>query len=858
MSVIPGVHTGIETPIAERYLIQKFQPVAADSFNAFVDNVTGDDQGFGRGPASAPYFSIQQALKDASVSSRQEQMVIHLVNTGVPYVLPDNYVFPPIASPDSIVLDATLANGFTRLAPLVITAPPVVQQVIAAIDIVSQIPDAVSGLVPIITNLVLVPNAWLGLFIVDSATPPNVVAIRDNDATTIFADTAAALTAPFTVYARGATIAPTTPGLVTGGPTIVLQGGTAPVIFEGVNITPNTFAGAVRAAQPGAALFLACNVPSLDIGGQQLGAANPPGFVELHACAALNLSLNAGKLAVRNSVFLTGGLTSAIQKGFIATAIASSFVAPGRPLFSDNTNTAADMTLTNVEIINAAARSLLGSSNVANLTNVNITGSTQEAIELREGAQWTMATVGGSGNLSKGLRVTSGALALIASTVNVPGAAGADVTVEGLPDVSWTNLRLGSAPFGVKGPGGSAVVQVLGIDSIQPAAGILTTTTTPLAVSKAMATVLLDTTAGAKIENLPTIASCRGQKFGPFVKITADVNTATITPFAGDTIGGAASVVLSALGQNVLLQAPDVGTDWVILSALSSSGSLGSGVDIQIFTALGAGVWTKRAGAKTAVVHCIGGGGGGGSGRRGAAGSLRGGGGGGGAGSLSQDYFLAAALGATENLVVGAGGAGGAAVVVNDTDGNNGAAGVASTFGTTLLLAASGGNFGLAGTAAAGGAGGAAAAGGGSSYGAATPGGAGGAGSNGGAAGVDGTGSLLRNAPRGGGGGGGISAADAPQNGGAGGAFTSTGTLAGGTAGTVDTLLPGPGQSVALANDPGTGGGGGAASITIDAQNGETGANGGGGGGGGAAVNGRGSGAGGAGAQGLIVVITYL
>jgi hypothetical protein len=283
--------------------------------------------------------------------------------------------------------------------------------------------------------------------------------------------------------------------------------------------------------------------------------------------------------------------------------------------------------------------------------------------------------------------------------------------------------------------------------------------------------------------------------------------------------------------------------DYATLSDASAANSIGSSAR-EVFTTTG--TWTKRQGATTVEVVCIGGGGGGGSGRRGAAGSNRFGGGGGGGGSFGRTLLDAAQLGASESVTVGAGGAGAPAINVDDTDGIDGAEGGATSFGAWLT--APGGRPGRGGAAAA------------RCNGESAGGGAGFAGGDGGASSVTspaGRGSNL-GGTSGGGAGGGISARDVPQAGGEG-AASAHANVTGGGAGASDGGHAGPvadiGSERAIG---GAGGGGGGGAMTTGGGNGSGGgAWGGGGGGGGAALNGFFSGAGGDGGAGICIVITH-
>lgn len=264
---------------------------------------------------------------------------------------------------------------------------------------------------------------------------------------------------------------------------------------------------------------------------------------------------------------------------------------------------------------------------------------------------------------------------------------------------------------------------------------------------------------------------------------------------------------------------------------------------VDIF--LTSGTWTKRPGATSVHVTCIGAGAGGGSGRVSASGTLATGGAGGSGGGYTDVVIPVDVLGATETVTVGTGGTGGAAVLTDSTNGNQGTSGGASSFGTRAR--ASGGNPGSGGLSS-----GAAA---GNSGGSGTTIGQTGASSSG--SGGAGSGPSVATYVAGGGSGGGIATTPAAVAGGAGGSSTATGSAGpvGGSAGSAGNN----GSSNTGAATPGSGGSGGGSAITGAAgAGGNGGTYGTGGGGGAAALNGQGgSGKGGDGAAGIVVVVTY-
>jgi hypothetical protein len=77
-------------------------------------------------------------------------------------------------------------------------------------------------------------------------------------------------------------------------------------------------------------------------------------------------------------------------------------------------------------------------------------------------------------------------------------------------------------------------------------------------------TVLADAAGGAFNVTLPSVAANRGRVF--IVKrINAGANKPTIITTGGDTIDGAATLVLTPQYASAMVQAPDAGTDWMVL-----------------------------------------------------------------------------------------------------------------------------------------------------------------------------------------------------------------------------------------------------------------------------------------------------
>lgn len=83
---------------------------------------------------------------------------------------------------------------------------------------------------------------------------------------------------------------------------------------------------------------------------------------------------------------------------------------------------------------------------------------------------------------------------------------------------------------------------------------------------------IVDTTSGAIVLTLPPAAGSFGKKF--FVKKSVVTNTCTVTPFTGDTIDGASTVVLSAINDWIEIVSDGVNKWWIISRTSSSGGGL--------------------------------------------------------------------------------------------------------------------------------------------------------------------------------------------------------------------------------------------------------------------------------------------
>lgn len=551
-------NVGANTFFSERSNVQKFQPVGVDTNNIYVDSVNGQDQSPGNGTQLTPYLTIPRAVKDAANLGLLE--VARLILSGAAsHILPDGYVFPTSSSSDLPGTEAGQPAGFSATGPMVIQAAPVLQLAIPVLNIIAQTPNPTSGLISLVTNLVLVPGAFSELWVVDSV--GTVARIRSNDATTFLLCIASALVGPVEVYSASATIESSNP--LSNNPTMYFRG-SAQVVLQGLQVDP-TNTSSLRVDNGQRLTAIACRLPDLTMGEPD---AQSPGYLDLQACLLGNYTLNAGTLKISNSLsndIIFGGSVVGFLRGVVARAVGSVFESMNSSLFSDGTFSVFSLSLTNCELRSCPARgvrqiggSLFGSA-------VLIEGAAVAGIFLQSNAQALLDATAGLNTV--GLQAESGAVALITATVTISGGLSNDYKVDGLPPLSNAFFRTGPVPFSVKGPL-SGVIQGADTGFSRQAASL--STASPLNLSGANQFIFEDATAGAKVVVLPLIGGARGRVF--FVaKSDVSANSVLVAPQPGETINGAALVVLSAQFQGLWVIAPDAGADWKILSLSTPS-----------------------------------------------------------------------------------------------------------------------------------------------------------------------------------------------------------------------------------------------------------------------------------------------
>lgn len=546
---IPGQVTGFETGLCERLITAKFQPIptATDINNVYVNSATGFDQWPGTGSSDAPYRTIERAMKDLGNVGVLDVGRIVLQNAG-PHEIPENYVFPAQTYSDRITEGAAF-SGFTDRAPLVIVAAPVSELAIPVLNITAQNLNTTSNLVDVVTNLVLTPGEFAGLFVQDANGV--IAAILDNDATTLEVAHSGALTGPLTVYSRLATIEPE--DSVSAVPTMWFRGNST-VILQGVTVQQTT--GGALKMDGGARVYAqGCEFESVVVGDD----SGAPGFFVGEASTFLDVTARAGRVDLWRSVTLkdvSGG------PGCIGAARETRADGAGTPLFSDAIQSCELVTVTNCELTDCGALGLLAVGSELVATAVLIEGASVAGVGVLGNGLALLTTVAGV-NDGNGLFCSSGGVAVVAASVTIQGAAGADFRVEGLAAISAANFRGGTAPFSIKGPGGSAILQ--GNDTGNPRVKAEVLTTTPLNLTGAHQFVFEDATAGNKTVVLPASAVSRGRSY-LVMKTDGGSNFVSVTVTGADEIVGLGSIALTQQYQFIWVVMPETGVTWYVVS----------------------------------------------------------------------------------------------------------------------------------------------------------------------------------------------------------------------------------------------------------------------------------------------------
>jgi len=540
--------------------VYNLQPVgenALQTMNLYVNSVTGIDGGPGRGTsASAPYKNLEQALKDAFALSTKFQVIINLAGA-LPHGLDDGYVFPLTSSADQITTDTTPSFGFTQQAPLVIRADPFAMITLIDVQIVSQADNAISGLKEITTNVGFTPGVYDGKWLRDAN---GVLARIINNTVSVFNVCYAGpdLVPPFVMETAGATISPAVPA--SSNPTVVLRGGSAPVVFFGVDITASA-GGALQVGPNQQAIFVACDIPSMELGCGADTQICGDAAIEAFACKLGSMAAPQAEVNLQNSL-MTGGTFTDLSAKTSVFAAACSFVSMVSPLFHDGANSVGLFQGTNLSVRLAGGHGVQMSGGKLILTTCDIRKSTGSGVVCTEGCTaFLTACDSGFDNGIAGVVSDTASRVLVADDGTfVRGDADHDLDVGGLPFQSYADFILGSQPNTRFSAAQSSAIYFAAGGTMQGA--VITLTAGPYFVTPSDDLILVDTSLGDVTVQLPPIASCLGRRY-VIKKIDAPDNTVNITAFIPETIDGAASQPLNVQYQKMTIMAGAV--EWSII-----------------------------------------------------------------------------------------------------------------------------------------------------------------------------------------------------------------------------------------------------------------------------------------------------
>jgi hypothetical protein len=541
--------------ITERFIYTDFVNVMNirdfTTLNIYVNSVTGQDSGQGRGSSpSSAYKSIKFAINDSFTLLNKSQVVIHLAGAA-----------PHVLSPDQVTLDPAPTFGFNKRAPLVLRADPTLVATIPVLNVVSQANNVFSGLKEITTTGGLTPNAFNGKWLLNAA---GVLArIFDNTAAVISTDYAGAdLTPPFLIYGAGATITPEVPGST--NPTVVIRGSTDPVIFFGINVSASA-GGAVEVGPGSQASFVACGIPSLVIGNGVNSNLLLPGAVECVACDMASLSLPAGNLNLSRCRFIGGTFTNMGAESNVA-ASQCSFESMNSPCFSDGASSPQEQSMTNCLVTGALASGVQAINGKLDMTTCDVAGSVSFGVfGLRQSTLKLTGVTSSVPNTGVGIYLQNGSVAEVDATTDLLSAGNAiQLGASGPTFATFAAFRVGASPFSSMAEGeNSSVWQDAQGGGVSPGSGgMVVVTTTPYNVTPSDTYLLVDCTIGPITINLLPIAS-RQATLLTIKKIDATVNPVIMDGFAGEFIDGSPTRNLAIQYQsNTLLGGP---TEWSVI-----------------------------------------------------------------------------------------------------------------------------------------------------------------------------------------------------------------------------------------------------------------------------------------------------
>lgn len=533
---MPTYQPNITEPFIYTNFLNIMRSVAFQTLNIYVNSVTGQDAGPGRGssPTSA-YKTLKAALTNAFVLSNEAQVVLHLAGAD-PFSVPDGMTFPQLSSPDQITLNPTPTFGFNKRAPLVIRATPTLFTTIAALNVVSQANNAFSGMKEITTTGGLVVNALQGKWLQDAN---GVLArVSSNAAAVINIDYSGVdLTAPFLIYDEGATITPADP--LSGNPTVNLRGGTTPIVFFGVAIVASA-GGAVQVGPGQQAAFIACDIPSLSAGSSNNSNLSLPAAVECVACDLSSLSLPAANLTVSKSRFADGTFTNMSHQSRIV-AEQCSFESMVSRVFSDGSSSPQQQTMINCIFAGSGVQAINGRldmqvCDVADTPAEGVFGLRYATLKLTGVTSSTL-------NAGVGLYLQNGSVAEVDPTTDILSVGNAiQLGASGPTFATFAAFRTGASPYssmatgegssvweGAQGQGGSGPPGSLG--------NVVVVTTTPYVVQPTDGYILVDASLGVITIELPALAGSQARELA-IKKIDNSVNNVIIDGDLAENIDG--------------------------------------------------------------------------------------------------------------------------------------------------------------------------------------------------------------------------------------------------------------------------------------------------------------------------------
>lgn len=270
----------------------------SDEVTIFCDSDIGNDNNNGY-EATTPVKTLARACNELPTLGITSRVAIKLTGLA-PHQVPDGFVLPPLVRGVRVSFDFADPDGLTARGPVRIYSPGVELLVLTAPDVVSiTFPDA-STLARVTVNIVLVPGAFIGKYVVDSN--GQIMQIADNTATFFDFCFSGTPSLPFRIFSYGAVIEQAVPGVFG---TIRVSGGSCPVILQGLQIQGGGFGffPSVEVSD-GASIFCqACTFEGIWIN-QDNGPGGIGGGGQLLGCRMeRNVALGSGELQAQNCLF---------------------------------------------------------------------------------------------------------------------------------------------------------------------------------------------------------------------------------------------------------------------------------------------------------------------------------------------------------------------------------------------------------------------------------------------------------------------------------------------------------------------------------------------------------------------------